>query len=205
MNKDDPQYHSRHSMRLKGYDYDLPGAYFVTIVSWKSDCIFGEIKDGVLKLNPLGCIIQSERYKIPQYFFHAQVGAHVVMPNHMHGIVIIEDEFVGATRHEKNNSKYNKVIRVEQTVEGFEGSPKDDLKPHGALPGSLGAIIGQLKSRVTRQYWAMAGVERCPIWQRNYYDHIIRNEHEYDQIVQYIEINPTQWEQDQYHPFKGVD
>ena len=93
----DPQKHHRKSIRLQGYDYSQAGAYFVTIVAWGRECLFGEITDGEMKLNNAGKIVQWEWLELPKRFGFIELGAYVVMPNHFHGILIFH-ETVGATR-----------------------------------------------------------------------------------------------------------
>jgi putative transposase len=72
--------------------------------------------------------------------------------------------------------------------------------PNGPAAGSLGAMIGQFKSRATKRIWALPGIDRIPIWQRNYYEHIIRNDLEYQRFIQYIQANPLHWQEDQLYP-----
>jgi hypothetical protein len=99
MKWDHSQVHDRDSLRLKGYDYRLPGAYFVTLGSWQRECLFGEVLEGKIRLNSLGDIVHSEWLKLTHHFPHMQLGEFIVMPNHIHGIIIIEYEaYVGATR-----------------------------------------------------------------------------------------------------------
>jgi REP element-mobilizing transposase RayT len=192
--------HHHQAMRLRGYDYTLSGAYFVTLVSWKRACIFGEVIDGVMQQNSLGKLIQLEWNHIPYQFPKVKLDSQIIMSNHFHGIIVIEDKYVGATRLQTHSDRSMEKIGNDQVVEASRGLPKDiNDRPNGPAPDSLGAIIGQLKSRITKRYWGLPGVERDSIWQPNYYDHIIRNEHQYNQIIQYIETNPLHWEEDQYH------
>ncbi len=166
--------HHRRSIRLKGYDYSQEGAYFVTIVTWRRDFLFGEIVNGEMILNEHGQIADECWREIPNHFPHVELGAYVIMPNHMHGIILINDD-VGA-RH---------------------ASPLQKT-PNGVSKGSLGAIIGSYKSAVTR----LIGRElnETGIWQRNYYEHIIRNDNDLQNKTDYIEANPLLWEQDHENP-----
>ncbi len=170
--KYDPKIHHRRSIRLKRYDYSQPGAYFVTIVTRQRECLFGEIVGGEMKLNDWGEIADECWRAIPEHFPNVESGAHIVMPNHVHGIVVIT---VGATH----------------------ASP---LPQNGIKPGSLGVIIGSYKSavmkRINREYNATG------IWQRNYYEHIIRDNDDMERIWNYIELNPTMWTDDGENPGK---
>src|SRR3972149_9100932 len=94
--KFDPQIHHRRSIRLKGYDYSQAGAYYVTIVAWHRECLFGDVVDGEMNLNRYGEIVKWEWVNLSQSFKFIELGAFVVMPNHFHGILLFHD--VGATR-----------------------------------------------------------------------------------------------------------
>jgi REP element-mobilizing transposase RayT len=176
--KYDPQRHHRKSIRLPGYDYSSAGAYFVTVVTWGRDCLFGDVVDGVMVLNDIGKIVQEEWERTAIVRQNIELGAYVVMPNHFHGILIIHDG-VGASR------------RLAPTTMNAI-SPK---------PGSLGAIMAQFKSIVTKRIWKIdETVNGIPIWQRNYHEHIIRNEREMGAISRYIEANPVMWADDEENP-----
>jgi putative transposase len=92
MTKFDPKTHHRRSIRLPGYDYAQAGAYYVTIVTWRRDCLFGEVVDGVMKLSPFGQIADECWRAIPEHFPNVELGAHIIMPNHAHGIIVIREE-----------------------------------------------------------------------------------------------------------------
>ena len=174
--KYDPQKHHRRSIRLNEYDYSQAGAYFVTMVTWRRDCLFGEVINGMMVLNDFGRVADECWRAIPEHFPCVELGAHQVMPNHVHGVIaIIEGR--GA------------IYRA-PTVEQF-GKP---------TVGSLPTIIRTYKAAVTRQIGRQ--LNATGIWQRNYYEHILRNEHEMDQIWRYIEGNPTLWQDDDENPHK---
>jgi len=158
--KFDPQTHHRHSIRLQGYDYTQAGAYFVTIVTWHRECLFGEIIKGRMRLNEVGQIVAWEWSNLARRLPYVELGTSMVMPNHFHGILFIH-ETVGATRLNKtrNQPKYP------------EGSPL----PRGPQAASLGAFIARFKSNVTKRIWKIPEFKDTPIWQRNYYEHIIRD------------------------------
>jgi len=193
--KFDPQKHNRHSIRLPGYDYTQAGAYYVTIVTWHRECLFGEVVNGVMRLNKLGEIVQWEWLEFPKRLFFIELGAFVVMPNHFHGILIFHEN-VGATRPGPTNLLSGKAPFLHATTEGIDGSPL----PHGPKPASLGAVMAQFKSRVTKRLWKIPSLQGIPIWQRNYYEHIIRNEKDLQNKTDYIEANPMLWNQDDENP-----
>jgi putative transposase len=169
--------HHRKSIRLAGYDYAQAGAYFVTIVTWRRENLFGEVVNGEMVLNDFGKIVADEWKQTAFVRSNVELGAFVVMPNHFHGILVIRETGVGASR------------RL---------APTEAISPK---PGSLGAIMAQFKSIVTKKIWKInAEIHSTPIWQRNYYEHIIRNEREMAQIWDYIEANPANWLTDDENP-----
>ena len=166
----DPHRHHRRSLRLKGYDCSQAGAYFVTICSHKQQPLFGKIMGGEMQLNLLGQLVYAEWQKTAVVRPNVYLDAFVVMPNHLHGIILNDD--VGATR------------RVALT------------KATTLQKGSLGAIVGQFKSRVTKRYRRFPNSDLIPIWQRNYYEQIIRNGRHLTAVQQYIYNNPANWAAD---------
>jgi len=169
--------HHRRSIRLKGYDYTQPGAYFVTICTQDRQHLFGEVVDGEMRLNEAGEIVCAAWFKTAQ--LRSYVVLHedefVVMPNHVHGIIWIVDDDGGATR------------RV---------APTQNNRPAGPVPGSIGAIVGQFKSTVARRVNELRSTPGVPVWQRNYYEHIIRNDRALNIIRRYIAENPLRWHLD---------
>ncbi|MFQ3583079.1 MAG: transposase [Chloracidobacterium sp.] len=174
---------NRRSIRLQGYDYTQPGAYFVTIVARDRVCLFGEVVGGEMQLNEYGQIVCEEWFKTTALrpYVRLDENEFVVMPNHVHGIIRIVDD-VGATR------------RVAPTTDTM------DATPPGPEPGSIGAIIGQFKSVTAKRINTRRGTPGLPVWQRNYYEHIIRNEESLNRIREYIGSNPMQWELDRENP-----
>ncbi|MDY6846166.1 MAG: transposase [Chloroflexota bacterium] len=160
----------RKNIRLKDYDYSSAGYYFVTIVSNKRKNIFGNIIEGEIELNLLGMIVKKTWREIPQHFPYIEIDSYVVMPNHFHGIIIINE--VGA-RH---------------------------ASPLQTKSYPLGVVVGSFKSAVTKRIHGMGLMDQKRIWQRNYYEHIIRDEDDYQQIVDYIASNPFNWENDHENP-----
>ncbi len=195
MFKFDPQKHHRRSIRLKGYDYSQAGAYFVTVVAWHRECLFGEIKNAEMRLNRIGKIVEHEWLELPKRLSYVELGAYAVMPNHFHGILFIH-EMVGATHHGPTRSRLDSKPSSSITQERPDGSPL----PHGPKPASLGAILAQFKSRATKRIWKIPEFRDTPIWQRNYYEHIIRDKTDLQNKTDYIEANPLLWEQDEENP-----
>ena len=201
----DPKIHHRQSIRLQGFDYSRAGAYFVTIVTHGRDCLFGEIVDGELKLNRFVEIVKWEWLELPKRLHYIEFGAFMVMPNHFHGILIIRDT-VGATRPGLTVTRAGNAPSSTMPPDGIDGSPLPDKssQPHGPQPASLGAVIAKFKSRVTKRLWKIPSMHGKPIWQRNYFEHIIRNDREMERIRHYIETNPSAWMEDDENPLKHL-
>jgi len=172
--------HHRHSIRLKGYDYAQPGGYFITVVTSQRECLFGEIVNQEMHLNDYGRVVTECWRALPEHFPNVELGVYVIMPNHVHGIIVIHDAG-------ENGAAVNPP-----PVGARHASP---LPSHGTSPRSLGAIVGSFKSAVTKRIGRE--FKMANIWQRNYYEHVIRNETEWDKIHRYIESNPAKWKSDQ--------
>jgi len=190
----DPEKHHRRSIRLRGWDYTRPGAYFVTICTHNGECLF---KDPVLRR-----VVETMWQRIPRHFPHARLDEFVVMPNHVHDIIWIVDN-VGA-RHSTEPSPSAGAIPSDELLQLREqplgnASP---LPPCGAAPGSLGAIVGNFKSVTARRINRIRKTPGAPVWQRNYYERIIRNEGELHRIREYIHLNPLKWELDRENPHR---
>ncbi len=190
--KFDPQKHNRHSFRLKGYDYAQPGAYFITLVTYHRDELFGKIDNGEMQLSNLGQIVCAEwshsnniRKEIIIYD-----DEFVIMPNHLHGIVWI----VGAERVRRTLQPDG--VRLQSIEEGASLAPLQ--APPRRKPRSLSSFVAGFKSAVTSR--ADRELNMSGIWQRNYYDHIIRDDQELKTIWDYIDTNPQKWQEDQLRP-----
>jgi len=180
----DPDKHHRCSIRLDGYDYSQPGAYFITACTHNRECLFGKVVDGVMRLNALGKIVQEEWFKTTEIRPHVALhnNEFALMPNHIHGIVWILDH-VGAQR------------RCAPTP-----PPTTTIQSINVAPGSLGAIIRSFKSAVTKRVNQMRHTPGMPVWQRNYYEHIIRSEESLNRLRQYLADNPLRWDVDRENP-----
>ena len=185
--KYDPQIHHRRSIRLKGYDYTQVGAYFITICSYQREHIFGEIVNGEMKLSKFGLVAKQQWEKLPKRFPNIELGAFVVMPNHGHGVIqIIEHERKGIAENLQNldedSSRY--------------APTKNQQKFGKMIPNSIPTIVRSYKSAVAYRINLMRGTNGIPVWQRNYYEHIVRNERELELITKYIDYNPLNWQLD---------
>jgi putative transposase len=219
----DPNRHHRQSIRLKNYDYSQAGAYFVTIVSQNRQHVFGKIENGVMIPNPAGTMIKTLWYGLPERFVHVDLDAFIVMPNHIHGIIIINHETtfaanpsVGAglvpapaqvthqtTLHETNDE----MAFVSKGTAGASlvDAPTQTDTSTSSMPNQkrpiLGDVVGVFKSLTTHAY--IMGVREngwIPfekrLWQRNFYEHVIRSNTSLTKIRAYIETNLQNWERD---------
>lgn len=176
----DPDRYHRRSVRLQGFDYAQTGAYFVTIVTQNRAPFFGEIIEGEMRLNDAGLVIECWWQDLGRRFPSVLTDAFMVMPNHIHGITLVGG-------------------RAERNDQGDHiGSPLQ-------LDPSLASIVGWFKTMTTNDY--ILGVKQdgwSPfdgrLWQRNYYEHIIRNERALDNIRAYIASNPARWQDDDENP-----
>ncbi|KPK87129.1 hypothetical protein AMJ80_12340 [bacterium SM23_31] len=182
-----PEKHHRRSIRLKEYDYTRPGAYFVTICTHNSECLFGEIRNGTMCLNEYGNIVDIEWRRTGEKRKNIVLDAYVVMPNHFHGILFMIDTRRGipprrdcAPTNTENDRNYRKFGEM--------------------ISGSLPAIIRSFKSAATKKINNLRNERGTPLWQRNYYEHIIRNDADLQKIREYITNNPLKWELDRYNP-----
>lgn len=224
----DPQKHQRRSLRLRGYDYSQAGAYFVTVCAQGRACLFGEVIGDQMHLNEAGRIVMAEWDRLAVRFPTVELDAFVVMPNHIHGIVVIS---VGGTRVDTTVgaglvpapcvavgtvvvTEPGATTRVAPTRTAGNGINTDDVTAgiEGDVTAStvdtepiLGDIVGAFKSLTTDLY--IHGVKqsgwpgfRLKLWQRNYYEHIIRSEKSLNRIRRYIFDNPAQWATDPENP-----
>jgi REP element-mobilizing transposase RayT len=181
MNRYNPDIHHRRSIRLPRYDYSSAGAYFVTLCTHERQCLFGEIVDGEMRLNDFGRIVTAEWIRSGELRAEIEIGEYVVMPNHFHGIVMIDDT-VGA-------NGIRPVSHTPDTNGRFRSPSKN-----------IGSMVRGFKSSVTKQINVIRNTPDIPVWQRNYYEHVIRNDADYTRIAEYVADNPRRWAEDTLHP-----
>lgn len=177
-----PPVRRRRSIRLRGYDYTRAGAYFITICTQHRRHRFGVIRNGVMILNDAGRVADECWRQIPDHFPNVELDEWVVMPNHIHGIIVITDP-VGVNDHSPLRH------------------PSPATRPRGTSR-TIGAMVRGFKIGVTA--WYRRRSDTSKIWQRNYWEHIVRNEPELNRIRRYIAENPLKWDQDRlYAPDDG--
>ncbi|MDA8079106.1 MAG: hypothetical protein M0Z79_09235 [Nitrospiraceae bacterium] len=182
--KYNPDIHHRRSIRLKGHDYSQAGAYFVTICAWKKECLFGDVLEGEMKENGFGQVVQNEWTRTAVIRPNVELDYHVVMPNHFHGIMTINECDGQSGRGVLQYAPTNCIFR----------SPSQ----------TIGAIIRGFKSTVTKHINEFRKTPGLPVWQRNYYEHIIRTDDELNRIREYIVNNPARWAEDEENPGRAI-
>ncbi|MCA9408484.1 MAG: transposase [Candidatus Omnitrophica bacterium] len=169
------QIQRRKSIRLKNYDYRQEGAYYITVCTFEKIEIFGHIMDGKMVLNDIGKIVYDEWKNTEKLRPNVLLDAFIVMPNHIHGIIIMNWSMSDDTI---KNDVPNKFRSPSQTI---------------------GSIVRGFKSVSTKRINIYRNSPSRYVWQRNFHDHIIRNEKDFNRIREYINNNPKQWDYDQYH------
>jgi len=195
--KYDPAKHHRRSIRLSGYDYTSPGAYFITICTYHRERLFGEITNGTMQLNPLGDRVQACWLSLPRQFSRLRLDEYVVMPDHFHGILVLTEK---PCRGEAfaNNVSFN-TERCRSNASPPNATDTDMVgnrgdRPIGTQSGSIGAIIQNFKSVSTRRINQIRHTPGIPVWQRSFYDRIIRDDGSMQHIRYYIQTNPSVWQ-----------
>jgi REP element-mobilizing transposase RayT len=258
-----PAIHHRRSIRLKGYDYSQAGMYFITLCAHNREALFGEIVGGVMRLNDLGKIAAACWNNLPRSFPNLTLDQWVVMPNHFHGILVLDDPIpdgggeasaatlsgkrrlfaadaspqrlngiahgsadsspqrpngiahgsADASPQRPNGIAHGSADSSPQRPNGIahgsaDSSPQrpngiahgsadaSPQRPNGTAPGSMNAIVQNYKSIASRKINACRGTAGAPVWQRNYWESIIRDESAYANIAAYIVNNPLKWEND---------
>ena len=224
MSKYNPNIHRRRSIRLKGYDYSQKGLYFVTICTQNRECLFGEIIENKINLNIAGKMVENIWLEIPQIFPDTKLHEYIIMPNHFHAIVEITTQniktpvgahsisarnnahSISARNNAHSISARNNAKRPETDSIGAEidSAPTVTGMMMGDGNVSLPKIMQTFKRYTTIEYIKMVKQNLLPpfekrIWQRNYYEHIIRNEKSYLKIAEYIMNNPVKWNEDKYY------
>jgi len=190
----------RRSIRLAGHDYHQAGAYFVTLCTYLRELLFD---DPFLRQVAEAQWERIPRHCMARHFPHVQLDAWVVMPNHLHGIIVITND---PCRGEASQATGSPAKPLPVSTAGFvDETASGDASPlpqrhAGAPPGSLGAIVGNYKAVTARRINRLRDGPGLPVWQRNYYEHVVRDERALIAIRHYITENPARWTWDTYNP-----
>ncbi len=170
--------YNRRSHRWRDHNYSLPGWYYVTLVTYNRERLFGRVVQGKMILNDMGHMVRDEWEKTAIIRSEIQLDAYVVMPDHLHGIIVIINDIRRDNRP---------VIPTRPVV------PTMGLFHHGPVPKSIGAIMSGFKSVVTKRINTIRQTPGRRVWQRNYWDRVIRDDLELRRIRKYILDNPLYW------------
>lgn len=190
----------RRSIRLPDFDYTNPGAYFVTICAHDRQYLFGDVVDGLMRVNGWGEIVQQTWAALPEHFTHVELDQFIVMPNHVHGIIVLKDDAaaVGAKQVSSASPAFVPPVFAPVLNQGKAGESLA-LPLHGTVAGSLCAVVQNFKSVTARKINKSRHTPAHPVWQRNYYEHVIRNDCDLAAICEYIAGNPARWLDDEHH------
>jgi putative transposase len=182
----------RKSLRLPGYDYAQPGAYFVTLCTWNRFSLFGEIIEGEMHCNDFGRIASKTWEWLPQQYPHIELDAWIVMPNHLHGIVLINEDRRGRSR-QNGTGRSRPTPTVGNQLTSAPENPSIDTIDDSMTRKPLGQIIGAFKTVSGKQINLLRKTPAESVWQRSFFEHIIRNERALEEIRSYILNNPMRW------------
>jgi REP element-mobilizing transposase RayT len=188
-----PTRHHRRSIRLRDYDYSQIGAYFLTICAHHRAFLFGDIVNGEMRTNAAGQVVQATWEMLPSHYPGVTPDAFVIMPNHIHGIVVIDC----VPNHSSVGAQF--IAPPSRTVASggaINRAPTPDRAP------TLGGIIRGFKARTPHRLHRNLGIVR--VWQRNYYEHVIRGNASLARIREYITNNPLRWAFDRENPVHDV-
>ena len=205
----DPDRHHRRSIRLPDYGYAQVGAYFIPVCSDGRRCLFGEVTGDGMHGNVFGRIVTDEWVRTGTIRPQVAVDSFVVMPNHLHGILIITDDPATGPSPGAAGQRADHPAPSRSTVEPGQASgranPALSRNPESerfgrSTGGSIPTIVRLFKSATTRAINRQRGTPGQPVWQRNYYEHVIRHEAELQDIRRYILDNPARWACDHENP-----
>ena len=224
--KYNPDIHHRRSIRLRGYDYSREGAYFITICTQHRRCIFGHIENGEMILNEFGQMAYAEWEKLPRRWPHVELGAFQIMPNHTHGVIIIHDTIVGAplagaladAQNDADDHTADAQNDADDHTAGAQNDADDTTTTRAPARGAptawltqiqwaekptVGQIVGAYKSCTLTGCLKIAKSQQPEmilgkLWQRNYWENIIRDVEAFDRISNYIINNPANWRNDKF-------
>ena len=207
-----PKIHHRRSIRLKGYDYSQAGLYFITSCCEDRKCRFGHIENNEMILNEFGIIAYNEWIKLTERFSNFELDTFQIMPNHMHGIIVLNDAvgsgLAPALRSALYSSKLHKGQaqgNADTNTTGDDYDMRAGASPspmNSEQPPTISDIVGSYKSLVANEclkIYKNKNEIMGKFWQRDYYEHIIRNQSSYKQISEYINSNPSTWKDDKFY------
>jgi len=205
-------YRHRRSIRLPGYDYSQPGAYFVTVCVHGGRFLFGDVMDGRMRLNATGDLVQVCWEWLEQQYRYVELDEYVIMPNHVHGIIILTDLVTSdGSRTVTDASDFmtlggSRTAPREDDIDSCRGASRSAPTLDYIRRKPLGRIIGAFKTVSTKRINELSNSSAGRIWQRGFFEHVIRGERDLTRIREYISTNPRRWHLDRDNPEQtGVD
>ncbi len=195
--------HHRRSIRAQGYDYSRDSAYFVTICAQDMKCVFGNIERGEMRLNGAGEMVDFWWRELPNKFQNIRLDEFTVMPNHFHGILVVGAILCNRPEPVILNSDFDAGENIVSPLRKIQNA---NAKIPNTYAG-LGQYVSWFKRMTTNEYIRNVKIGKFPpfeksVWQRNYWEHIIRDDDELDRIRGYIVDNPSNWEIDEFYSQK---
>jgi putative transposase len=211
---------NRKSIRIKGYDYSQNGAYFVTICTHNKQCLFGQVESGKMVLNKLGLLVEGVWRDISKHYESVLIDEFVVMPNHVHGVICLQDGWaqLGVINHAPTQVAHDANVGARLGVINHAPTQNDanvgaqfiapEINPAAQFIApttnltspTLGEVVRAFKARASQASKTIRAVDSKILWQRNYYEHIVRGEPDLHAIREYINNNPKQWHLDRENP-----
>ena len=196
---------NRRSIRLPDCTYGAPGAYFITLCVKNHRCVFGKVVRGKMRFSRYGTIVKEEWRRTGRKREEAKAGCYAVMPNHFHGILFIRGKSATRCRHSEKGTARRAPTNPRNVPRRFDdGTPR--LRSFGKpTRGSLSAVVRGFKSAVTHRVNRIRNTPGAVLWQRNYYERVVRDAKELDAIRKYILENPTRWAFDHNNPERSAE
>jgi REP element-mobilizing transposase RayT len=212
----DPETPRRRAMRLAGYDYAEAGAYFLTVCTQGKRCLFGEVVGGEMRLNRPGKIVRETWDGLPRHYPHVELDAFVVMPSHVHGVIVLvgaglKPALIGELHTDDAKTGLKRaglkpaLIGELHTDDAKTGLKRAGLKPAPTKRHGLPEIVRAFKTFSARRINEMRATPGVRLWQRNYYEHVIRDDAEWNLVREYIVYNPSRWDEDWENPFRQTE
>lgn len=186
----------RRSIRIQEFDYAQPGVYFITVCTYKRQCTLGEINHCEMFLNALGRIVQEEWNKTAVIRSNVSLDSFVIMPNHLHRILLIHESNEPLAIERENALQGRGTLQCAPTTNRLPSTERFGRSTCNSIP----TIVRLFKASSTRRINILRGKMGAPVWQRNYYEHVIRDEIELNRIRRYIDANPFNWHEDRENP-----
>ena len=193
--------HHRSSIRLKGYDYSKKGIYFVTVCTQNRENIFGKVINETMILNETGIIVENTWFDLPNHNSNIVLDMFIIMPNHVHAIITVGAGSKPVPDCGTQNDGTGQIdgvgqINITGQIDGADQIDRAGFEPAPTKEIPLSEIVRQFKTFSSKKINKQRNTVGIPVWQRNYYEHIIRNEDELNRIRQYIKNNPGNWNTD---------